>query len=161
MEKQYIYRVTGVATKVRSGTLTADEIQPTITFSAPPEFYGQAGQWTPEHLLMASVAGCFISTFSGIAEFSKFEFVSLNLEVEGVLEKDETGWRFTRILVRPRLKIAQNDRDRERANRLLQKAEKSCLVTRSLSCPIVLEPEVEVTEEVVESEKIGNAIPIS
>lgn len=161
MERQYIYRVSGVATTVRSGTLTADEIQPTIAFSAPPEFYGQAGQWTPEHLLMASVAGCFISTFSGIAEFSKFEFLSLNIEIEGILEKDETGWRFTRILLHPRLKIAQNDSDRERANRLLQKAEKSCLITRSLGCPTVLEPEVEVMEEVVESQKIGSAISIT
>jgi peroxiredoxin-like protein len=160
MEREYIYRVNGTSTAVRSGTLAAEEIQPWISFSAPPEFYGQPGQWTPEHLIVASVVGCFISTFSGMADYSKFEFISLHLEADGVIEKDEGGWRFARIILRPRLKIAQ-DKDRERANRLLQKAQKTCLVSRSLACATVLEPELEVEEEVLESEKMGNWIPIS
>lgn len=161
MERHYVYRVNASASAVRAGTVTAEEIQPAISFSAPPEFNGQAGQWTPEHMLLASVVGCFISTFSGMAEFSKFEFFSLDVEAEGVIEKDETGWRFSRIVLRPRLKIAQNDRDRERAKRLLEKSEKTCLVTRSLAFPIALEPEIESVEEVVESGKLGSSIPIS
>ena len=160
MEHEYVYRVSASSTTLRSGTLSADEIEPSIAFSAPPEFYGQAGQWTPEHLLVASIAGCFISTFSGMAEYSKFEFICLNLEAEGVIEKEEGGWRFKRIILRPRLKIAQ-EKDRERANRLLQKAEKTCLVTRSLACATVLEPALEIEEELLESEKMGNSIPIS
>ena len=60
-----------------------------ISFSAPPEFQGQAGQWTPEYLFLTSVAGCFLSTFSGMAHFSKFAFLSLDVEVEGALNKEE------------------------------------------------------------------------
>ena len=145
MEHKYTYLVNGSSTTVRSGTLAAPELQTTIAFSAPPEFYGQAGQWTPEHLLVASVASCFISTFSGMADYSKLEFRSLALEVEGVIEKDEGGWRFTQVIVRPRLKIAR-EQDRERANRLLEKAEKACLVARSLACPVALELAVEIPE---------------
>ncbi|MBZ5502887.1 MAG: OsmC family protein [Acidobacteriia bacterium] len=142
MEHKYTYLVNGLSTTVRSGTLAAPEVQTAIAFSAPPEFYGQPGQWTPEHLFVASVASCFISTFSGMADYSKLEFRSLSLEVEGVIEKDEGGWRFTRVVVRPRLKIA-HAQDGERANRLLQKAEKACLVARSLACPVALEQAVE------------------
>ena len=145
MEHQYSYIVNGSSTTVRSGTLAAPDVQLPIAFSAPPEFYGQPGQWTPEHLFVASVASCFISTFSGMADYSKLEFRSLTLEVEGVIEKDEGGWRFTRLVVRPRLKIAHAP-DAERANRLLQKAEKACLVARSLACPVALEPAVETSE---------------
>ena len=118
MEKQYVYRVTAASTAVRSGITTAEEIEPSIAFSAPPEFQGEAGRWTPEHLFLASVAGCFVSTFSGMAQFSKFEFLSLDLEVEGVISKEEGGWRFTQVNLHPQLKIAQ-EKDRERANRLL------------------------------------------
>jgi organic hydroperoxide reductase OsmC/OhrA len=107
MEKQYVYRVSAASTAVRSGVVTAEEIQSSIAFSAPPEFQGEAGQWTPEHLFVASVAGCFVSTFSGMAQFSKFEFLSLDLEVEGVLSKEEGGWRFAQVNLHPRLKIAQ------------------------------------------------------
>ncbi len=160
MEKQYVYRVTAASTAVLSGVATAEEIQPSIAFSAPPEFQGEAGRWTPEHLFLASVAGCFVSTFSGIAQFSKFEFLLLDLEVEGILSKEEHGWRFTQVNLQPRLKIVQ-EKDRDRANRLLEKAEKTCLVARSINSKVILEPEVIVEEEVLEREKMGNSIPIS
>lgn len=160
MEKQHVYRVSAASTAVRSGVVTAEDIQPSISFSAPPEFQGEAGRWTPEHLFIASVAGCFVSTFSGMAQISKFQFLSLDLEVEGILSKEEGGWRFTQINLQPRLKIAQEE-DRERANRLLEKAEKTCLVARSINSKVVLEPELTVEEEVLEREKMGSSIPIS
>lgn len=154
MEHQYTYRVNASSTTLRSGLASANGIQPPIKFSAPPEFQGEAGCWTPEHLFVAAVAGCFVSTFSGIANASKFEFLSLDLEVEGVLQKEEGGWRFTQVNLRPRLKIALQ-KDVERANRLLEKAEKTCLVARSLNSRTVLEPEVLVEEVPVEHEKMG------
>ncbi|MBZ5694669.1 MAG: OsmC family protein [Acidobacteriia bacterium] len=154
MEHQYNYRVNASSTTLRSGLASADGIQPTIKFSAPPEFQGEAGCWTPEHLFVAAVAGCFVSTFSGIANASKFEFTSLDLEVEGVLQKEEGGWRFTQVNLRPRLKIALQ-KDVERANRLLEKAEKTCLVARSLNSRTVLEPQVLAEEVPVEHEKMG------
>lgn len=161
MEKQYVYRVSATSTAVRSGTAAAEDIQPAISFSAPPEFQGEAGRWTPEHFLVASVAGCVLSTFSGMAHYSKFNFLSLQVEAEGILGKDEHGWRFTRMVVRPKLKIASNGADRERANRLLEKAEKTCLVARSLACPTILEPEITVEEELLEAENFGSSVPIS
>ena len=160
MEKKYVYRVTAASTAALSGIATAEEIQPSIVFSAPPEFQGEAGRWTPEHLFLASVAGCFVSTFSGMARFSKFEFLLLDVEVEGVLSKQEEGWRFTQVSLQPRLKIAR-EKDLDRANRLLEKAEKTCLVVRSINSKVILEPKVIVEEEVLEREKMGNSIPIS
>jgi organic hydroperoxide reductase OsmC/OhrA len=160
VEKKYIYRVTAASTAAFSGVATAEEIEPSISFSAPPDFQGEAGRWTPEHLFLASVAGCYVSTFSGMAQFSKFEFLVLDLEVEGVLSKEEEGWRFTQVNLQPRLKIAQ-EKDRDRANRLLEKAEKTCLVVRSINSKVILEPEVIVEEEVLEREKMGDSIPIS
>lgn len=160
MENQYVYRVSASSTTLRSGRASVEEIEPSIAFSAPPEFQGDPGHWTPEHFFLAAVAGCFISTFSGIANASRFEFLSLELEAEGTIEKDEGGWRFARINLRPRLKIVW-EKDRERANRLLDKAEKTCLVTRSLTSRIVLQPEVLVEEELVEGQKMGNSFPIT
>jgi organic hydroperoxide reductase OsmC/OhrA len=160
MEKQYVYRLSASSTTLRSGMVVVEEVQPSIPFSAPPEFQGEPGRWTPEHLFLASIAGCFVSTFSGIANFSKFEFLSLELELEGKIEKDEGGWRFTRVHLRPRLKIALV-KDRERATRLLEKAEKTCLVARSLTSQIILEPEIFVEEELLEQQKMENSFPVT
>ena len=142
------YRVKAIATTVRSGVLTADGINPGIAFSAPPEFNGQAGQWTPEHLFVSAVASCYVSTFSGSAEASKLPFVSFELEAEGILAKDEGGWRFTEVVLSPHLLIASEE-DRERAMRVLQKAGKYCLVARSVACPVRLEPVITVEAEVL------------
>jgi peroxiredoxin-like protein len=140
--------------------VVAEDIEPSITFSAPPEFQGEGGLWTPEHFFVAAVAGCFISTFSGMAHFSQFDFLSLELETEGLIAKDEGGWRFTQVTLRPRLKIAQ-EKDRERAARLLEKAERSCLVVRSLTTQVTLEPEIVLEEEFIESQKMRNSVPIT
>jgi organic hydroperoxide reductase OsmC/OhrA len=160
MEKQYVYRLSASSTTLRSGVVVVEEVEPTIAFSAPSEFQGEPGRWTPEHFFLASIAGCFVSTFSAIANFSKFEFLSLDLEVEGTIEKDEGGWRFTRVNLRPRLKIALV-KDRERATRLLEKAEKTCLVARSLTSQIALEPEIFVEEELLERQKMENSFLVT
>jgi len=104
---------------------------------------GEPGRWTPEHFLVAAVASCFVSTFSGIAEKSRFEFVSFHLEAEGMLSNEEGIWRFTEIRLRPVVTVLREE-DRDRAVRLLEKAEKSCLIARSLQCKVVLFPAVKM-----------------
>jgi peroxiredoxin-like protein len=142
------YRVRSTSTTVRSGLTIVEGIEPSIAFSAPPEFNGQAGHWTPEHFFVAAVASCFVSTFSGMASNSNFEFISLELETEGTVVQDQAGWRFREIVLRPRLTITRTE-DRDRAHRLLHKAEKNCLVGRSVACAVVLEPALIIEDQAV------------
>jgi peroxiredoxin-like protein len=107
---------------------------------------GEPGRWTPEHFLVAAVASCFVSTFSGIAEKSRLGFASFHLDAEGVLGNEDGTWRFTEIELRPIVTIFKEE-DRERVIRLLEKAEKSCLIARSLQCNVVLFPAVKIDEE--------------
>jgi peroxiredoxin-like protein len=141
VEKSYSYRVGAHWTLHKRGIVEAESIPRTINFAAPPEFGGEPGLWTPEHFLLASVSTCFIATFRAIADFSNLEFSGLELQAEGKVEKVEGGLRFTRIVLKPELTI-HAERDRERAGRLLEKAERACLVSRSLACTIVLEAKI-------------------
>ena len=144
------YRIRATSTSVRSGLAVAVGIEPSIAFSAPPEFQGQAGDWTPEHFFVAAVASCFVSTFSGIASNSDFEFFSLELETDGIVAQDQTGWRFREVVLRPRLTIAHEEQ-KHLGNRLLHKAKENCLVGRSLACPVVLETALIIAEQPVVS----------
>ena len=148
MENPHIYRVTATWKGGRRGKALAEEIAPAIEFSSPPDFNGDPGYWTPEHLLVAAVASCFVATFYSLAQLSKLEFLGLELFVEGSLGKPEGKLRFTEIVLKPTLKIAQH-RDRELANRVLAKAHQGCLIARSLICPVHLEPLVRPAEEVL------------
>lgn len=141
MNTSYQYTNTARWTTGRGGIVNAESVQQPIAFSAPPEFHGQAGSWTPEHFLVAAVAGCFITTFIAIAEVSRFELLSLEVSATGTLEKGEGGFQFTRVTIRPTLTIAR-DSDRERALRLLDKAERSCIVSKTLRSEVVVEPAV-------------------
>ena len=99
--------------------------------------------WTPEHFLLAAVSACFITTFRAVAQLSKFTAEALEVSVEGTMERAEDGLRFTHIVLRPVLTIAAES-DRERAGRLLEKAERSCLISRSLRSEVRMEPVIEV-----------------
>jgi len=141
MNPSYSFASSARWTGDRHGVVEGHGVEPPINFSAPPEFQGQAGVWTPEHFFTSAVATCFITTFQAIAALSKFEPHALEVSAEGQVEKAEGGFRFTRVTVRPILTIT-NESDRERALRLLEKAERACLISRSLQSQIVLDPRV-------------------
>jgi len=148
VDKKYRYQATAHWTLHKRGIVEADESIPrTINFAAPPEFGGEPGMWTPEHLLLAGVATCYVATFRGISKNSKLEFQGLEVQVEGTIEKQEGGLRFTRIELRPVVSI-HREQDRELAGRLLEKAERSCLIARSIQATFVLEPKILIEEPV-------------
>ena len=104
-----------------------------IIESAPPkEFDGPGNQWSPEGLLTAAVADCFVLGFRAIAAASKFSWTSLEAHTEGTLDRVDGKMRFTRFDTHARLLVPAGA-DRERAKRLLEKAEATCLVANSLN----------------------------
>lgn len=138
--KSYSYRARAHWTQDKRGIAEGEAIPRNINFAAPPEFGGEPGLWTPEHLLLASVA-CYVATLRAVAEASKLEFDGVEVPVEGKIEKLEGGFRFTKITLRPEVAIPREE-DRERTRRALEKAEQVCLLSRSLNSTVVLEPTI-------------------
>ena len=114
---------------------------PQIVSAPPAEFGGPGDQWSPEHLLVASVADCFILTFRAIARASKLEWVSLEATAEGVLDKVERAPQFTAFTVKATLTVPPGT-DEAKAQRLLDKAESACLITNSLKADSHLEADI-------------------
>ena len=112
-----------------------------VHFSSPPEFGGEPGVWTPEHFLLSAVASCFVASFRAVAGASKLDFQGIEVAVDGVLEKDPGGYRFTVVTLRP-VVIVFAEAERERAQRLVEKAERICPITRSLSAKVELEAKI-------------------
>jgi organic hydroperoxide reductase OsmC/OhrA len=118
---------------------------PPITTSPPPEFQGEPGFWTPEHLLVAALESCLMTTFLAIAENSRLRVVSYRSSALAKLETAAGGLGFTRVLVRPVIKICC-DEDTNKAHRLFEKAEKHCLVSKALNIPVHCDVDVVVSE---------------
>jgi len=114
-----------------------------LASAAPVEFDGPGDRWSPETLLVAAIADCFVLTFRAIARASKLEWTRLACEVHGTLDRAAGVTRFTGFAVRARLALPAGGNEAT-GKRLLEKAEKGCLVTNSLAAPVALATEVSV-----------------
>ncbi len=114
---------------------------PPIHTSPPPQFDGPEGVWSPETLLCAAIADCFILTFRGVARAARFEWQALECEVEGILERADGVLRFTRFVTHAVLTVPATA-DVEMAKALLERAEHSCLVSNSVNGARVLQVDV-------------------
>ena len=105
---------------------------PDLSSQAPSQFGGPGDRWSPESLLIAAIADCFTLSFRAIANASKFPFVQREGAANGVLDMVERKMLFTEVQLTANLTIP-GGADIEKAERLLSKAEQTCLITNSLS----------------------------
>jgi organic hydroperoxide reductase OsmC/OhrA len=115
---------------------------PALTVAPPQEFDGPGDRWSPETLLCAAVANCFILTFRAHARASKLEWSTLQCRTEAILDRVDGVPQFTRFVTHATLTIPAGA-DPAKAHPLLQKAEERCLVTNSLKGERHLEATVE------------------
>jgi peroxiredoxin-like protein len=124
------YEVLAGAETGGSVTLSAEGL-PALSTAAPAQYGGPGDQWAPETLFVAAVADCFILTFRAVAEASKFNWRGIECRAEGTVDRAEGAVQFTEIRLHVRLSVPA-DTDTARAERLLDKAKRACLVTSSL-----------------------------
>jgi organic hydroperoxide reductase OsmC/OhrA len=137
------YDVTVTASEKGPAEIMSHELM-TLRSAPPRQFEGPGDLWSPETLLVAAVADCLVLTFRAIAQLSKLQWSLITCDAEGTVDRPEGIARFTAIRLRARV-VLPAGADHEKACRVLEKAEKACLVGNSLKCEPMLE--VEVTSE--------------
>lgn len=131
---RYDVRVTGSA---GGYAVASNGLAPALRMAPPVQYDGPGDAWSPEHLLLASVQSCFLFTLRAVARASRIELVHVDVAASGTVDRSNGVTRFTEIVLCPTVTLAAGI-DRERINRLLEKAEKACLVSASLSTPVRL-----------------------
>lgn len=146
----HIYNVSVAWNKDRKGVMCSPELDAPvqslgcIEVATPPEFpKGIAGIWSPEHLFTAAVNSCLMTTFLAIAENSKLEFSAFTSNAKGKLEQVEGNFLMTEVALEPTVTIA-HEKDRERAERVLLKAEAACLISNSIKSKVTMTPKIVV-----------------
>ena len=138
------YVVSASTTTDNSVNLSSKGLEDLST-AGPAEFGGPGDLWSPETLLVGAVADCFILSFRAIARAARLEWDSLACEATGILDKVERVTQFTRFDVRAELTVPPGTNE-EKARRLLEKAEKHCLVTNSMKAPSTLDATVRISD---------------
>ena len=88
--------------------------------AGPAEFGGPGDQWSPETLLVAAVADCFILSFRAIARASRMDWQALSVDVVGELDKVGRKTQFVSFQLRARLEVPEGVRA-EKAKKLHEK----------------------------------------
>jgi peroxiredoxin-like protein len=143
MDNLHYYKINIKWDGDRVGTLSSDSL-PQIKVATPPEFdNGVPGIWSPEHLLVSSIAVCLMTTFLAIAENSSLPFNSFTCEAEGKIEKVDGKWMMSEIELKPCVEIP-DEKYREKTIRILEKSEKACLISNSVKSTILLNPSITI-----------------
>ena len=117
-----------------------------IEVATPPEFpHGIPGIWSPEHLFTAAVSSCLMTTFLAVAENSKLSFVSFSCKSKGKLEQIDGKFMMSEIFLEPVVTIT-DEKDRERAERVLQKSEAACLISNSVKSKITMVSAIKISK---------------
>lgn len=113
------------------------EIQgkPSLALAPSPEFGGpEDGFWSPQDLLISAVESCFMMTFLFLARESEVQVRSYESRAVGTLEKTREGLAFTAVDIYPTVHVAEGQE--ALVPGLLHDTEESCLMGKSLKCPV-------------------------
>jgi peroxiredoxin-like protein len=139
-ELPHYYKVKASGEKQGNLKVTADNL-PEMLAAPPIGFNGPGDIWSPEDMLMSSVATCTILSFRAISRASKLDWISIECEANGELSRVERVTQFTKIMIKVKLLIPKQE-NFEKAVRLLNKAEQTCLISNSLTAETHIECEV-------------------
>ncbi len=115
-----------------------------IEVATPPDFpKGMPNIWSPEHLFTAAVSSCLMTTFLAIAENSKLDFSGFSCKSKGIMEKVDGKYLMTEVILEPTVTI-KDEKDRERAERIVQKSEAACLISNSIKSKITMEVTINI-----------------
>jgi organic hydroperoxide reductase OsmC/OhrA len=115
-----------------------------LKLSSDPAFGGDERLSNPEALLLAAASSCQLLEFLAMAARSRIDVLSYSDEAEAVMPEDARPMRITRIVLRPRIVVAEGS-PVERVERLVHKAHDQCYIANTLNAEMVLEPEIHVT----------------
>lgn len=104
-------------------------------YSAATELGGAGKGTSPEELLLAAAAGCYLLTLSIILAKKKLPVLGLALRSEGVVEGSGSELKFSRMVHEPTilLSVSATREEQQSALETAVVAEKFCLISRAMA----------------------------
>lgn len=123
------------------GTIETEHLHTKI--SIPPEMNGPGVGTNPDEMLLGAAATCYIITLAAMLERSGIQKDVLTMNSEGVVESNKGIITYQKIIHRPHLVILF-EKDFDAAQKLAEKAENSCMISRALKGNVVIELEAKI-----------------
>ena len=152
MAKEHHYGATVSWTGAREGT-TSDyraysreheavvEGKPVLRLSADGAFLGDDALHNTEELLVISLSGCHLLTYLAKCARAGVRVLSYEDEASGTMAWDGETYRFSEVVLRPRVVIEAGG-DLGLAEELLHRSHDLCFIGRSVNFPVRHKPQV-------------------
>lgn len=115
------------------------EGKPSLRGTSAAVFRGDPSLPNPEDLLVASLSMCHFLSYVALCSRKGVSVIAYEDEAVGVMERTEATFKFTDVLLRPRVTIAPGS-DPELARSLHERAHHECFIASSVNFPVRNEP---------------------
>lgn len=125
--------------KIESGQLKTK-------ISIPPEMDGPGVGTNPDEMLLGAAATCYIITLAAMFERSGIRQEALTMESEAVVDVTNGVFTYEKIIHKPHVIITPEfAAQEEKINRLIKKAETSCMISRAIQGNVEIELDPQLT----------------
>ena len=126
--------------------LSSKEAEGQLKVSSPPQFGGEGRPWTPEHLFLASINSCYMSTFLAIANKMKISLSGFECSAHGEICTEQGQFKFEKINLSSRVYLLDGA-DCPKVKIALSKTKKHCIITKSINTELTYQDELFIDEK--------------
>lgn len=128
-----------------TGNIIADNLKTKI--SIPREMKGPGIGTNPDEMLLGAAATCYLITLATLLENSKIAVLDLSMQAEGFVDVTNGVFTYEKIVHKPRIVVQDlSERQHKRIDRLAEKAEQSCMISKALKGNVQIECEVQIIQ---------------
>ncbi|MFD2044365.1 OsmC family protein [Ornithinibacillus salinisoli] len=109
--------------------------------SIPPEMDGPGIGTNPDEMLLGAAATCYIITLAAMIERAALPLKEMSLESEGIVDVTNGVFTYKKIIHKPTIGLdhSATAQQRSKLEKLVVKAEKSCMISRAIEGNVELE----------------------
>ncbi|WP_152656926.1 OsmC family protein [Oceanobacillus sp. CFH 90083] len=130
------------------GYISAGNLQTKI--SIPPEMDGPGVGTNPDEMLLGAAATCYIISLAAMFERAELPVARISMTSEGMVDVTEGIFTYKKIIHRPNvvLKKEATDQQIRLTGKLIEKAEKTCMISKAIrgNVELGLEPALQIAE---------------
>jgi len=133
----------------RNHDISGDGKSAVVAGSSDPAFRGDKTRYSPEDLLIASLAACHMLWVLHLCAEAKITVVEYVDGASGTMTLNVDGsGQFQEVVLRPRITVVEAGREAE-LMAVNKKAHALCFIARSVNFPVRHEPKVVVQDRVI------------
>lgn len=127
------------------GYIESDKLKTKI--SIPKEMEGPDVGTNPDEMLLGAAATCYIISLAAMIERAGLPMKEMDMQSEGIVDVTDGVFTYKKIIHRPRVVLTAEagERDLSKLNRLVEKAEKSCMISRAIQGNVELEMQADTS----------------